>query len=182
MPKKKAVAKKSKNNKYMDSIVKIHACIEADQKQLDKQYKQAAVNIKKNIASTTQALAKAKKQVAQAKANQKKSPKAYKTAHAQFISLKAELAMLQDTLSSAMAEHKKFVAQQKAMRSFEQQWNKKLAAQKKQAKKSRKISAKKSKATKAPTYQVADREQQAPFYPSFENSEHMIMDDQEIRN
>lgn len=122
------MVKKPTKKVAITDIDNLHACIAADQKQLEKTYHHAVTLNRKNMAVISKSLVKAKKDVVKAKRNKKKAPKAHQVATSQVATITDALASLKSISSRIELGYKKFLAEQKLMSKFEKEWNKKHAA------------------------------------------------------
>jgi hypothetical protein len=126
--KKKSAAKnkvKPKSKKPVNLVDQLHKCIQADQAKLHGVYAKLNTKADKGLARTAKALEKAEKQLAKMKAKKGNKKPVDKTATSTLLALEKEHAALKAEKASLSDGHKKFIAQQKVLQTFEKEWNKK---------------------------------------------------------
>jgi hypothetical protein len=132
MTKRKTKKMITKSRSITNEIDQFHACIQSDQNKLTKVYEKVTANSKKSILRLDTQLGKLKQKVAKMKKG--KGKKVNDTDQKNILSLQKELDLLKADNAALSAGHTKFLAQQKALQIFENEWRKKLAVRKPKAK------------------------------------------------
>ncbi|CAN5401686.1 hypothetical protein BH10PSE19_BH10PSE19_01790 [soil metagenome] len=154
--KKKTTTKKVTLSPVSIDIQNLQNCIDKDYANLAKTYTKNLSGIAKTIASTKQALKKAKKKPAKSKISKGRTAK---TSDPSVVNnLKNELNTLKIEQASLIAGHKKFVSQQKSLKQFEKAWIKQNKAATKKKKETKTAGATKPAKKKSKTTEVLNTE------------------------
>ena len=135
---KKKSAKNTKAKSITHEIDQLHSCIESDQVKLNKTYEKVTATSQKSILRLTTQINKLKQKMIKAKNG--KNSKSNPVDQQNLLALQKELDLLKTETSSLSAGYKKFIAQQKATKLFEKEWDKQLTASYKPTAKNKKIS------------------------------------------